>query len=401
MTKYAPRYFALLAICALGACRTMGQPFARLESAVVNDRYDTSPSAAEVRIVRGDSTVTPALALRLRGGDSIATSRNTRAVLTFAAGYEVTLDTGTVVYMEEETATDGGQGDAGGSPEGLRELRYAPGRAPGHGLVAEPRAARLAFGNGSGRGQAVAPRGGSIFLRIGRAFIRKLVGAPDTLDTRTPQAVLHDAGTEYVVSVSGAQTVVRVVTGEVVAESRDGRWPLVRYGPRMGGVLRTDAAPRATPTATAGELEAELGWIRRVERLTKVTVPAVDSLTEQQARDALGRVGLRVLFVLRRESADYAAGQVIETMPAAGERVSPTTYVTLVLAKEPKGEMCTVPNITEKTEAVARRLLAGARLEGQATARTGEIDVVTAQQEKPGSRVRCGSVVHFTLGRIR
>ena len=334
-------------LATLVGCRSMTPAFARLESAVVNDRYDGSPARTDVRVVRGDSVLPPSVSMRLQKGDSIVTSGTTRVVVTFAAGYEVALDTNTAIFIENP----------------------------------------------------------SIFLRIGQAFIRKLFGAGadrDTtkLDTHTPQVTLHDAGTEYLVTVDGRATDVRVLTGAVDAVTPDGRWPRVRYNALEQGRIDAITGPERMGRITRAEIETRLRWVRRVDSLTKIRVPGVDSMTEAQARATLERSGLRVMFVLQRETDTYAPGRVVDQTPSAGESVAPGSYITLTLAKAPRGELCTVPNIVEKREAEAKRLLEGARLRGEATQRIGEIDVVTSQVEKAGSRIRCGSVVRYAWGRI-
>ena len=336
---------ACLALPTVSACRSATPPFARLESAVVGDQYAGSPTRTHVRVVRGDSVVAPSVAMRLFKGDSIITSATTRVVVTFEAGYEVTLDTNTAIFIENP----------------------------------------------------------SVFLRIGQAFIRKLLGqrpASDTtkLDVHTPQATLHDAGTEYLVSVNRGATDVSVLTGAVEAASRVSAWR-ARYSALERGRIDSTRGQRMPPLSREA-LEAELRWVRRVDRLTKIAVPRLDSMTEAQARAALERVGLRVLFVLQRETSDFAPGLVIEQSPVAGANAAPGTYVTLTVAKEPPSSQCTVPNIIEKKEAEAKRLLEAARLRGEVTQRIGEIDVVTSQSARAGSRVRCGSVVQYTWGRV-
>lgn len=352
MSCRVSRHIVVLAVSMLvvpSACKSLKPPFARLESAVVGDRYAASPAAANVRVVRGDSVVAPSISMRLLKGDSITTSATTRVVVTFAAGYEVTLDTNTAIYIENP----------------------------------------------------------SIFLRIGQAFIRRLRGTPDTLTTHTPQAVLHDAGTAFLVSVTPRATTVRVQEGAVDAGARDGGYPVVRYTALDQGEIAVGRGPQRMPKLRPAELETQLAWVRQVERISKVTVPQLDSMTEAEARAALERVGLRTLLVMHRSTGRYAPERVVETTPGAGEQVAPGTYVTLVLEKAGKTEdapagrgFCTVPGIVGKKENEAQRLLEAARFRGQATQRMGEIDVVTSQVEKAGSKLACGSTVHYTWGRV-
>ena len=331
-------------VAAAAACKTFKPPFARLESAVVSDRYAGSLSRANVRVVRGDSVVAPSISMRLLKGDSIATSSTTRLVVNFAVGYEVTLDTSTAIFIENP----------------------------------------------------------SIFLRVGQAFIRLIRGnGGDTtkLDTNTPQAQLHDVGTEYLVSVTPGATTVRVASGIVEASSRDGRWPSVRYSELEWGEIGSDTRPNRGQRLNRDQFESQIRWVRQVERLTKVPVPKLDSMTETQARSAAERAGFRVMFVTHREEADRAPETVVDQTPSAGESAAPGTYINLVLAKEPK-KACTVPNITQKQEAEAKRLLEAARLTGQPTRDNGDTPIVTSQTEKAGAKVQCGSVVHYRVGVI-
>jgi hypothetical protein len=335
---------ALLA--SLSACATLKTittpAFARLASVVVDDRYAGSPTSANVRVVRAGSVVSPSTGLRLSKGDSITTSRTTRAVVTFAAGYEVTLDTSTAIYIENP----------------------------------------------------------SIFLRIGQAFIRALSGnrAPtEKLDTHTPQATLHDRGTEYLVTVSGQGTDVSVVSGTVEATSRDGRWSGVTYAARQQGRIDAQRGPLPMQRLTEGQLQTRLAWVRRVEAITKVPVPRVESMTEAAARATLQRAGFGVAFiVLHRETDAAPPGTVVEQSPGAGETAAPGTVVTLTLAKAPRQEPCTVPGIVGKTEAGALETLQGARLRGQLTGTRGA-RTVSSQDPKQGTRVECSSVVSYRM----
>ena len=361
MTPVAVRRLLLLALftaAAVQGCaslQTLGGPqaFARVESAVTNDQLDNALSTSEVRIVRDDVVLSPALSMRLMKGDSITTLSGTQLVMTFAAGYEVTLDTGTAIYIENP----------------------------------------------------------SIFLRWGRAFIRRLTGTPDTLDVHTKHATLHDVGTAYVVTVLPTTTSVRVESGSVVAKSPTaGAQPWTRYDSLEGGEIAAGEQPRRMTRVTRAQLADELSWVRRVERITTVVVPQLDSMTEAAARDALTRVGLRTLFVTRRATGRYAPGRVVETTPGANERVKPGTYVNLVLEQEARrnpvesqtgAAECAVPMITDMTRKEAEAALKRAKLRGEVLRRVGERDIVSSQVTRAGTRVQCGTVVQYVWGALR
>jgi len=344
---------AALAV-SVSACATLTPPFARLESAVVDDRYAGSLSRANLRVVRANGVVEPSTNMGILKGDSVITSSTTRVVVTFKAGYEVTLDTNTAIYIENP----------------------------------------------------------SIFLRIGQAFIRKLTGraSSEKLDTHTPQVTFTDVGTEFLVSVNGQATDVIVVSGAVSATSRDGQWPGVTYAARQGGRI-TQGGPLRMQQVSDRQLASQLAWERRVEAVTKVLVPNVGSMTENAARAELQRAGLRESpYVMHRETADFAPGLVIDQSPGAGQTAAPGTYVTLTLAKAkpappPTGtttttQMCTVPDIAQKSVPEASRLLEGAGLRGRSLTRRAASDWQLALQN-PGknSSVACGSTVTYTLAK--
>jgi hypothetical protein len=339
-------------VLALGGCATGTPPFGRVESVVVNDRYETSPQQADVRIIRSDGVVTPSVSTRIAKGDSIVTSSSTRIVIHFAAGYRVTLDTGTAVYIENP----------------------------------------------------------SLFLRIGRAFIEKLTGARDTMTTKTKVVVLHDAGTRYLVTVPSAnRTLVTVVDGSVRAEPTDGRVERWVYGPLERGEIVAGQPPRRMGRIPPDELERELRWVRAVERVSRIRVPSVDSMTEANARATLERAGMRVFLVRRTDAGAARANLVVEQQPAAGDSVAPNTFVNLVLGnpvaptrdeniRRTVPTTCTVPPIVRLSRDDAERALKAAGLRGEGTRDAGELPRVTSQVERAGSQVACGSVVRYRYG---
>ncbi len=344
------RRLVMLVLCAgalVAGCTPVPSAFARLDSAVTRDKFTNNPSKSDVRVVRDDVVLSPSVSMALKKGDSISTSSSAQIVMTFAAGYEVTLDTGTAIYIENP----------------------------------------------------------SIFLKWGRAFIRRLTGTPDTLDTHTRHATLHDVGTSYVVSVTPEVTTVRVETGVVAARMRGDSSPWTEYGALEGGQIRVGQRPTRTARISADQMEQELRWVRRIDQISNIVVPQLDSMTERDARSALDRAGLRVLFVTHRTTGRYAPGRVIESTPGAGQKTKPGTYVNLVLekaaARDTQARQCRVPTITDMPEKTALALLARANLRGEAISRVGERDIVTTQQEKSGTMIACGSVVHYTWGQLR
>jgi hypothetical protein len=348
MSRHARRLVPVAFLVAVSGCasvqRAFTPPFARLESAVVGDRYSERPNG-DLRVVRAGAVVSPSTSMALLKGDSITTSRNARVIITFRDGYEVTLDTSTTIYIENP----------------------------------------------------------SIFVRIGQAFIRTLLGkngAPpsEKFETHTPQGTLHGRGTEYFVSVGGQGTDVTVVSGLVDASSPDGRWGGVTYSARQSGRIDPQRGPLRMQTLSDGQVDARMAWVRRVRAISKVPVPRVESMTENEARSTLQRAGFKLSFVvLHRETDAVPPGQVVEQSPAAGDSVAPGSVVTLTVSKAPRQEMCQVPKIIGLTEAVALRTLAGARLKGERTRLDRGAEYVTTQDPKQDSRIACDSPVRYTM----
>jgi hypothetical protein len=392
-------------------CASFKAPFGRVSSLVVGDRYVTSTEVANVRVVRANAVVSPTGGMRVAPGDSIATSSVTRVVMEFAAGYRVTLDTSTVLFLE--TGVEGGTEPGGGEAPGLfaREVVARPATRRGMAPHAAPRPPGV---------RAEGAAGGilAFFLRIGRAYIERVRGTPDSVAVTTPaRVVLHDAGTRFLVTVApSGTTTLGVVEGAVRVEAADaGRWRPVTYTRLGRGELVAGEPPRSLPALEPPEVEAQLRWVRDVRRLTMIPVPRLDSMTQAEARAAVERVGLRVLLVRHERTGRAAPERVVSQEPSAGDSVAPGTFVNLVLESTPRAvpadtvagrtdtgrvtaPPCTVPDIVGVGRAEAERRLSAAKLVGRGTRDPGETDTVTSQSNRPGTLVRCGSVVRYRYG---
>lgn len=392
---------AMLAACGRWHLGPLGGAVARMQSATVRDTYNSSPSSADVRILRGATVVRASAAIALNPGDTIITSSDARVVLEFAVGYEVVMDTGTTIYIEAPaTGSSGGTGD-GAAFAAYRQAGFALRTLGNPNAGANGLPARVGSANA---GTNVV----TIFLRLGQAFVRRLVGRSDTLNTRTPQAVIQAHGTEYLVSVNSAATMIRVAEDAVDVTPRTGNFPRVTYTKFAGGVIANNSPARRMAPVTQDGLDDQLRWVRQYDRISRIEVPQLDSMTENEARSALSRVGLKVFLVTHRSTGRAAPERVVEYSPGAGLKVAPGTYVNLVLEKaEPSGgrgtsdgartTYCVVPNLVDQRASIAIKLLEGAHLRGQPSGETRIGDYVGGQQEAGGTRVACGSVIHYTL----
>jgi hypothetical protein len=251
----------------------------------------------------------------------------------------------------------------------------------------------------------------SIFVKLGQLFIRKISGKPDTMTVHTNHATILDKGTSFFVRVPRSDSAqVFVAEGAVTVSPNGGPpWPDMVYRAGEGGTFVGDRPPvrMRVPQST---INAELSWVRRVDDLTRVRMPKLDSLTENQARDALSRVGLKVLFVQKKITGAAAPGYVIEQSPLAGEYASRGSFVTFVVEDQPKpsrpsGETptatpprsCTVPNIMNLSEAAAIKAITDA---GYRARRQGEGgDYVSKQSPVASEPTPCLRTIVYNMGR--
>lgn len=396
-------FAVLLGVSACAGLHTgpLGGALARLQSATVRNAYSTAPSSADVRILRGAGTVRASVGTVLNPGDTIITSADARVVLEFAVGYEVVMDTGTTLFIESPASTSVGLAGHGAALAVRRQSGFTLRPLQNRGALAR-------FSTAAALSPPTAGNVITIFLRLGQAFVRRLTGRSDTLNTRTPQALLQAHGTEYLVSANSAATVIRVAEDAVDVTPRTGNFPRVTYTKFAGGIIANGAPARRMAPVTPDGLEEQLAWVRQYDRITRITVPQLDSMTESEARAALARVGLKVFLVTHASTGRSAPERVVEYTPGAGLKVAPGTFINLVLEKPlpPRGSgtsdggrasTCTVPNLVEQRASAAIELLKGARLRGQPSGDTRIGDYVSGQQEAAGSQIACNSVIHYTL----
>jgi eukaryotic-like serine/threonine-protein kinase len=163
-------------------------------------------------------------------------------------------------------------------------------------------------------------------------------------------------------------------TSKIEALSRGGT---VALPIGLGAADPADSPAPASPVATANRrrrwlvigglvlLVAALAgggtwWFQNIGPGAYTTVPTVDTLTEQQARETLGDAGLDVT-VAEAFDDTAAVGTVIESDPASGDRVRKDGTVALTLSKGP--DVVTVPDgLLGALQADAEAALTGAGL---------------------------------------
>ncbi|MFE9660430.1 Stk1 family PASTA domain-containing Ser/Thr kinase [Streptomyces sp. NPDC005955] len=172
---------------------------------------------------------------------------------------------------------------------------------------------------------------------------------------------------------------------------------------RFGGLLRTGRPPRRAVAGLGALLLVLLAgigvWYINSGQFTKV--PALLTQTEAEARERLTDAGLDVGDVRREYSDTNRRGTVIATDPTVGSRIRGNGSVGLTVSLGP--QTVRVPDVTDRTLAVARKEITAAGLEPgmvtdafDTTVPRGE---VISTDPAAGTERRAGSAVALTLSR--
>ena len=96
---------------------------------------------------------------------------------------------------------------------------------------------------------------------------------------------------------------------------------------------------------------------------TKVKVPNVVGMTEDEAKKTLNKKGLGFKVVAREESKKYEEGTVSKQKTEAGKRVAKNTTIQVVVSSGLVGDEITVPNVSNMSESEAQKALEDAGFE--------------------------------------
>ena len=261
--------------------------------------------------------------------------------------------------------------------------------------------------------------------RVHGALDHGVADDPELTADLTPTAPVHvhddiDYVTEDDVPtiISGAQL---AHAGRVEPVDADDAWSEDARGTSIIGALPTQrprpAAPANRPPARPAPrrsrkgplllvlvlllavLAGTAGWWYGSGRYT--TTPGVINMTAAEARERLAEVGLGYEEGRAVYSETVAAGSVVRTDPAGGERVLDGSDVTVVLSRGP--ERYQVPALRGMTEEQARAALEEDNLEvGDIVRRWNErVDegVVLRSDPKPLTELRPGSTVDLVVSR--
>jgi serine/threonine-protein kinase len=137
-------------------------------------------------------------------------------------------------------------------------------------------------------------------------------------------------------------------------------------------------------------------WTYAVPHYTEV--PNVVGLPFDQAAKELADAGLRSRTSAQEFSHDVPSGSVIRVIPEEGSRVRTRSQVALVVSKGP--DLRPVPDVTNRSETTAKRMLSDAGFEPQVKESYDETvpeGKVIGQNQDPGTKLEVGSKVTITV----
>ena len=204
-----------------------------------------------------------------------------------------------------------------------------------------------------------------------------------------PQIVPDDAKVPQVVGLLFDEAVTRLEAAGFKAKRGEERF--VELAPKST-VLAQSPPPGATePRGTEILLDLSAGQ-------RQLQVPLVVGLAQSVAEDAIEKAGLEVGDVQERES-QSARGAVLQTVPAAGSPVAPSTRIDLVVSSGPPA--VNTPDVVGQPYAAARAMLEQIGLQvGDVTTdslSTAAPQTVISQTPAAGSRVTPGSKVSLSI----
>ena len=133
----------------------------------------------------------------------------------------------------------------------------------------------------------------------------------------------------------------------------------------------------------------------------EVTIESVEGMDEDAAKKTLKAQGFTDFTVDSEYSDKWENGVVIGTNPAAGEKVTVDTKITLIVSKGAQKK--DVPDLRGKTVSEAQKLLASAGLEDGGSSEQYsdkyEAGLIISQSVTPGSKVSSGTSVSYVVSK--
>jgi len=204
-----------------------------------------------------------------------------------------------------------------------------------------------------------------------------------------PQIIPDDVKVPQVVGLLYDEAVNRLQAAGFKAKTGEERF--VELAPKST-VLAQSPPPGATePRGSEIVLDVSAGQ-------RQLQVPSVVGLAQIVAEDAIEKAGLEVGDVKEQES-QSARGAVLQTLPAAGTPVAPSTRIDLVVSSGPPS--INAPDVVGQPYASARAMLEQVGLKvGDVTTdslSTASSQTVISQTPAAGSRMAPGAKVSLSI----
>ena len=204
-----------------------------------------------------------------------------------------------------------------------------------------------------------------------------------------PELVPDDAKVPQVVGLTYDEAVNRLEAAGFKA--RVGEERFVELAPKS--TVLSQSPPPGSSEPRGAEIILDVSAGQR-----QLPVPPVVGLTQALAQDAIEKAGLEIGDVRERES-QSARGAVLETSPPAGQTVSPSTRIDIIVSSGPPA--VEAPDVVGQSYATARTLLE------QVGLRVGDVTVdslstsipstVISQTPAAGSRLAPGTRISLTI----
>ena len=333
---------------ALAAATGCAPSFGRLDGVLVDVQPEARPvtagEAGRVEITREGKQETGQPGSAVKKGDVILTAADGIGVMTLADGYQVIMDPGTDLTIENP----------------------------------------------------------SIFVRVGRIIVKKIKEIKEALTVKTELGAAVVQGTEFVFEVNRRQQVLlTVLDGRVTMMPRGGaRWQdTVTYVAGERGSFDAARISRMPPLSRLA-IDSLRRRIDHVSSMVWPIVPDLRRLPEAEARAELERHGLKATVnpvITRGDRGGPEVGTVVAMRPEPGTRTKQGARVRLDVEER----SVAVPNVLGKSLGEALQVLQGAGLRlGDTTGvvqPNGVEGTVSGMAPSPGAYVRPGTTIALSI----
>ncbi|QPL05448.1 MULTISPECIES: Stk1 family PASTA domain-containing Ser/Thr kinase [Actinomyces] len=248
---------------------------------------------------------------------------------------------------------------------------------------------------------------------VGLVFVKGSDVASD--DIPSGQAVSSEPGagtsallgTEITVHFSAGSAMVEVPDVSDMTQEQ-AKEALEKAGLKVGTVtaedspkITKDKVVRTSPVAGTSVQRGES--VGLVVSTGKTTVPDLTGHTQEQARQALEKAGLRVGDVVRGDSDAEHKDLVLSSDPAADSQVELGSYVSIVVGSGQAASL-PVPDVRGMTQEQARQALDGFTqviFQSRTTTNQNEDGLVVEVTPAPGSTISADTLVTVTLGKYQ